>query len=106
MSDQTARHIPRTVRLSPISSFSCWVVGDLPSSKKHLNIPTFEVIEGDRAAPLRKGLPGIRCLFNSRGLALDLKSLRIRRADRHAGCDDVDALPGQAAVAVEEEQPG
>ena len=65
----------------------------------------FEVIEGDRAVPIRKGLPGIRCFFNSRDLALDLKSLRVRRADRHAGRDGVDALPGQAAVAVEEEQP-
>ena len=85
--------------------FSWWVIGDPSSSKKHLNIPIFEVIEGDRAVPLRKGLPGIRCFFNSRGLALDLKSLRIRRADRHAGRDDVVALPGQAAVAAEEEQP-
>jgi len=65
----------------------------------------FEMIEGDRATPIRKGLPGIRCFFNCRGLALDLKSLRVRRADRHTGRDGVDALPGQAAVAVEEEQP-
>ena len=65
----------------------------------------FEMIEGDRAAPIRKGLPGIRCFINSLGLALDLKSLRVRRADRRAGRDGFDALPGQAAVAVEEEQP-
>jgi len=77
----------------------------LPFEKNILNIPMFEVIERDRAAPIRKSFPGFRNFFDSRELVLDLKSLRVRRADRHAGRDDVDALPGQAAVAIEGEQP-
>ena len=76
----------------------------LDLTTKHLNISAFGLIEEVRESANRKAVPGLRRFINSRGLAVDLKSLRVRGPDRRARRDGADELPRRAADAVEEEQ--